>query len=71
MHTDTTAKNYPEEAVVAWNTYRARLNKKAIAEYCGIHFSAVAVWRAVPDKHVNKVSEFTGIPIATLRPDLA
>lgn len=43
---------------------------KAISKACGISTSAVAQWTRVPRRHVDKVSEVTGIPKFRLRPDL-
>lgn len=47
---------------------RGRLTDLAAA--CGITHSAIYQWKKVPAEHVRKVGEFTGIPLADLRPDL-
>lgn len=42
----------------------------ALAKHLGLYPSTVSQWKDVPPEHVRKVHEFTGIPLAKLRPDL-
>jgi hypothetical protein len=57
------------EHLTAWIAGgRGRLTDLATA--CGITHSAVYQWKKVPAEHARKVSEFTGIPLDQLRPDL-
>lgn len=41
-----------------------------LAKQLGLHRTSVLGWRQVPVRHVRKVSEITGIPMHTLRPDV-
>jgi hypothetical protein len=47
---------------------RGRLT--GLAAECGITHSAVYQWKKIPAEHVRKVSSYTGIEPAVLRPDL-
>ena len=49
---------------------QTRLTVKRISRLCGISSAAVSQWTRVPERHVWAVSKVTGIPAATLRPDL-
>lgn len=42
----------------------------AIAKKCGVSKAAVSKWGRVPKRHLEAVSELTGLPVAHLRPDL-
>lgn len=42
----------------------------ALAKHLGLYPSTVSQWKQVPAEHVRRVSEFTGIPMAVLRPDI-
>jgi len=42
----------------------------ALAAKLGLSRQAVAIWHRVPIKHLNKVSEITGIPRQMIRPDM-
>lgn len=46
-------------------------NASKLAHALDIAPSAVAQWKRVPERHVVKVSEMTGISVRELRPDLA
>lgn len=48
-----------------------RGKQRELATHLGLYPSTVSQWKDVPSEHVRKVSEFTNIPIADLRPDLA
>lgn len=58
------------DKLIEWTkAERGRLKK--LADLCGISHSAVWQWKTVPHEHLRRVSDFTGIPMAELRPDLA
>jgi len=42
-----------------------------LAKALGCHHSSILEWKVVPIQRVERVAEITGIPAATLRPDLA
>lgn len=42
----------------------------ALAAACGITHAAISQWVRVPAERVRAVSNFTGIPLNELRPDL-
>lgn len=44
--------------------------QRKLADHLKLYPSTLSQWKAVPAEHVRKVSEFTGIEPATLRPDL-
>ena len=50
---------------------QTRLTVKRISQLCGITSAAVSQWQRVPERHVWAVAKVTGIPAATLRPDLS
>lgn len=47
-----------------------RGKQKELADYLGLYPSTVNQWKDVPAEHVRKVSDFTGISLTKLRPDL-
>lgn len=47
-----------------------RGKQQELANHLGLGASTVSQWQNVPAEHVRKVGEFTGIPLADLRPDL-
>ena len=47
-----------------------KLAQRALGRFLGITGATINGWVRVPDIHVNKVSEFTGIPNNELRPDV-
>lgn len=42
----------------------------ALAQKLGISAQTVSEWKQIPERHLDAVSELTGLPKATLRPDL-
>jgi len=48
-----------------------RGKQRELAEHLGLYPSTVSQWKNVPLDYVVKVSQFTGIPAKTLRPDAA
>ena len=48
-----------------------RGRKSALAARLKISPSAISMWEQVPTERVGAVSQFTGIPVEDLRPDLA
>jgi hypothetical protein len=49
---------------------RDRMSLARLARELGITRGAVAQWEKVPAERIGDVSRVTGIPLATLRPDL-
>jgi len=47
-----------------------RGKQRELATFLGLYPSTLSQWKAVPDIHVRKVSEFTGISRHELRPDI-
>lgn len=43
----------------------------ALAAFLGITSGAVSQWKRVPDAHVDAVISLTGLPLKSVRPDLA
>ena len=52
------------------NVFAAVGGVGALALKLGLSRQAVAVWHRVPFKHLNRVSELTGLPRQLIRPDL-
>lgn len=52
------------------NVFAASGGVGTLARSLGLSRQAVAVWHRVPFKHLNKVSDLTGIPRQLIRPDL-
>jgi hypothetical protein len=52
------------------NVFAAAGGIGALAEKLGLSRQAVAIWHRVPIKHLNKVSDVTGIPRQIIRPDM-
>lgn len=49
------------------------INKTRLAEWCGVSRSAVLAWQVegmIPPGHIVAVSAATGVPMASLRPDI-
>jgi DNA-binding transcriptional regulator YdaS (Cro superfamily) len=45
-------------------------NASQLAAFLGVSQSAISQWWRVPQKHVRKIAEFTGVPLYEQRPDI-
>lgn len=52
------------------DVYRAYGTAANLAKCLGVSRQAVCQWRQVPLKYVRRISDFTGISPAILRPDI-
>jgi hypothetical protein len=52
------------------DVFRAYGTQTAIAKELGVTRQAISKWRHVPLKYVRRVSQFTGLSPAVLRPDI-
>jgi len=52
------------------DVYRAYGTQSALAKELGVSRQSVCQWLRVPLKYVRRISEFTGISPAVLRPDI-
>ncbi|GBQ89186.1 hypothetical protein AA0535_1730 [Asaia krungthepensis NRIC 0535] len=57
-----------DEVLIEMMRYRG-MNAR-IARACGLSTAAVSQWKRIPRKHLEKVSDLSGVPPETLRPDL-
>lgn len=57
-----------EKLVEYLNAERGR--RKALATHLGCSPSAISMWDRVPAERLKDVSQFTGLPMRELRPDL-
>jgi hypothetical protein len=64
-------ETYDLRAVAVWARYRDLINRAELARQLGISGVSVHNWKIVPEQRLKKVSEILGVPMETLRPDLA
>lgn len=47
-----------------------RGKQRELAAHLGLYPSTVSQWKSVPAKYARKISEFTGIPVERLCPEV-
>jgi hypothetical protein len=55
---------------IVLDVFRAYGGQTKLAKELGVTRQAISKWRHVPLKYVRRVSQFTGLSLAVLRPDI-
>lgn len=59
----------PIKPLTGMDAVRRKIKATVLARKLGVTASAISQWTRVPGERVREVSEATGLPIETLRPD--